>query len=44
MRDFPGGSNGKESACRAGALDSGRSPVEGNGLPTVKFLPGEFHE
>ena len=22
---------------------SGRSPGEGNGLPTPKFLPGEFH-
>ena len=35
MWDFPGGSNGKESACSAGDLDSmpwlGRSPGEGNG-------------
>ena len=34
---FPGGSNGKESACKAGGLDSspglGRSPEEGNGNP-----------
>ena len=36
-RDFPGGSDGKESACNAGDLDSiprlGRSPGEGNGNP-----------
>ena len=34
---FPGGSDGKESACSAGDLGSipglGRSPVEGNGNP-----------
>ena len=34
---FPGGSNGKESACNAGDLASipgwGRSPGEGNGNP-----------
>ena len=34
---FPGGSNGKESACHAGNLGSvpgsGRSPGEGNGNP-----------
>ena len=34
---FPGGSDGKKSACKAGDLDSvpglGRSPVEGNGYP-----------
>ena len=34
---FPGGSDGKESACIAGDLDSipgsGRSPGEGNGDP-----------
>ena len=34
---FPGGSDGKESACNAGDPDSipgsGRSPVEGNGYP-----------
>ena len=37
---FPGGSNGKESACNAGdpgsISGSGRSPGEGN-----VFLPGE---
>ena len=35
--DFPGGSDGKESACNAGDLDlipsSGRSPGEGNDYP-----------
>ena len=34
---FPGGSDGKESACNAGDLGlipgSGRSPAEGNGNP-----------
>ena len=34
---FPGGSDGKESACKAGDLGlvagSGRSPGEGNGNP-----------
>ena len=37
LRDFPGGSDGKESACNAGDLDSipgsGRFPEEGNGNP-----------
>ena len=37
MRDFPGGSDGKASACNAGDLGSipglGRSPGEGNGNP-----------
>ena len=41
---FPGGSNGKESACSAGGmgliLGLGRSPGEGN---TPVFLPGKFH-
>ena len=36
-RGFPGGSDGKESACKAGDLGSmlglGRSPGEGNGYP-----------
>ena len=35
--DFPGGSDGKESACNAGDQGSvpglGRSPGEGNGYP-----------
>ena len=43
---FPGGSEGKESACNAGDLGSiprsGRSPGEGNDrIPG--FWPGEFH-
>ena len=37
FRGFPGGSNGKESACSAGDLGSipvsGRSPGEGNDYP-----------
>ena len=36
-KGFPGGSDGKESACNAGDLSSnpgsGRSPEEGNGNP-----------
>ena len=36
-KDFPGGSDGKESACKEGDLDSilglGRSPGEGDGYP-----------
>ena len=45
---FPGSSNGKESACNAGALGSvpgsGGSPGERNDwLPTPVVLPGEFH-
>jgi len=43
---FPGGSDGKESACNAGnpglIPGSERSPGEGNGKPTQVFLPGEF--
>ena len=42
---FPGGSDGKESACSVRDLGSiprsGRSPGEGNSTPA--FLPGEFH-
>ena len=45
--DFPGGSDGKESACNVGNLGSipglGRFPGEGNGQPTPVFWPGEFH-
>ena len=41
---FPGGLDGKESACSAGDLGSflglGRSPGEANGN-TLQFLPGE---
>ena len=36
-KTFPGGSDGRESACNAGDLGSvpglGRSPAEGNGNP-----------
>ena len=43
---FPGGSDGKESACNAGEQGSipgpERSPGEG-WHPTPVFLPGEFH-
>ena len=43
---FPGGSDGKESACDAGDVGLnpglGRSPGEG-WQPTPVFLPGEFH-
>ena len=42
---FPGGSDGKGSACNAGEAGSipgsGRSPGEAN--PTPGFLSGEFH-
>ena len=42
---FPGGSDGKESACNAGDLGSnpglGRFPGEGNGTSLV-FFPGNF--
>ena len=42
---FPGGSDGKESACNGGdpasSSWSGKSP--GEGQPTPVFLPGEFH-
>ena len=41
MVGFPGGSDGKESACSAGDLGSipglGRSPGEGNGHPLQYF-------
>ena len=44
---FPGGANGKESACSVadpGSIPgSGRSPGEGNGKPTPVFLPGESY-
>ena len=37
MQEFPGGSEGKESACNAGDLSSipgsGKAPGEGNGNP-----------
>ena len=43
---FPGGSDGRESACNAGGPGlvpgSGRSPRGGNGNPLPVVLPGEF--
>ena len=43
---FPGGSDGKESACNVGNLGSipglGRCP-EGKSYPLLVFWPGEFH-
>ena len=45
--DFPGGSDGKESACAArdpGLIRGlGRSSGRKKWLPTPIFLPGEFH-
>ena len=41
MWGFPGGSNGKESACNAGYPSS--IPGLGRWQPTTVFLPGEFH-
>ena len=48
---FPGGSNGKESACKAGDLDSiagfdpwiGKIPWRREWLPTAVFLSGKPH-
>ena len=44
-KDFPGGSDGRESAFNAGELSLipglGRPPGEGNGTPV--FLPGKSH-
>ena len=44
---YPGGSDGKESTCRIGDLNSipglGRSPGEGNGYLIPVFLPEESH-
>ena len=45
---FPGGSDGKESGCNAGDLDSiprlGRSPGEGNGNPLQYSCLGNLME
>ena len=45
--DFPGSSDGKESACNVGYLGSipglGRFPWRREGWPTPVFLPGESH-
>ena len=47
VKGFPGGSDGKESACNAGDLDliAGlrRFPWRMERLPTPVFRPGEFH-
>ena len=44
---FPGGSDGKESACNAGDIGliagSGKFPWRREWLPTLVFLPGKFH-
>ena len=43
---FPGGSDGKESACNVGDLGStpgSRRCPEGGHEPTPVFLPGESH-
>ena len=44
---FPGGSDGKESACNVGdpglIPGSGRFPWRREWQPTPVFLPGEFH-
>ena len=41
---FPGGSDGKESACNAGDLSSILGiPWRREWLATPEFLPGEFH-
>ena len=46
-KSFPGGSDGKESACSVGdpgsIPGSGRSLGEGHGNPLPVFLPREFH-
>ena len=48
--NFPGGSDGEESACNAGDIrdmflipGSGRSPGRGNATHSHQFLPGKFH-
>ena len=45
--DFPGGSDGKASACNAGDLGFDplveKIPWRRNWLPTPVFLPREFH-
>ena len=52
MYGFPGGSDGKESSCSAGDLDSipvsrdpcvRKSPWRREWQPTPVFLPGEFN-
>ena len=47
VRGFPGGSDGKQSACNAGdpglIPGSGRSPGEKEWTPTPVYLPGKSH-
>ena len=47
-KGFPGGPADKESACNAGDLglipELGRSPGEGNWLPSPIFWPGETNK
>ena len=43
---FPGGSDGKESACNAGdwvPILGQEDPLEKGMQPTLVFLPGEVH-
>ena len=43
---FPGGSEGKESACNArdpGSIPGQEDPLEKEMAPTPVFLPGESH-
>ena len=46
-KDFPGGSDGKESACNMGDLGSipgsGRAPLRKEWQPILLFFPGESH-
>ena len=45
IEGFPGGSDGKESACNVGDPGSiGKIPWRREWLSTPVFLPGEFHE
>ena len=48
LMGFPGGSDGKESACNAGDLGlipwAGKIPWRRERLPTLVFWPGEYHE
>ena len=45
-KDFPGGSGGKESICNVGDQVQSlglEDPWRREWLPTLVFLPGEFH-
>ena len=47
MKEFPGGSDGKETACNTGdpgsVLGSGSSPWRRQWQPTPVFLPRKSH-